>query len=251
MASVSIGRAWTETSAFVKREAGLLFPVALLFVSIPFALMYQLIPADVRQAMTMPRTDVAALPAVSGGALLGMMLAMLVALTGGLALSALALRPGISVGEALQRAARRLPVLLGVGLCVGIVFLIPLTVIAFASPVAGRLAAVFGALFLSVRLLTLNAVIVDRDLGIVASLKSAWASSGGNFMRLAGFVFILGGITIFAQVVAQMLFGLAGFLIGGREAGTAGADLGTALVLGIAQIYSSTMVARIYRQLFE
>lgn len=248
MVSVSVGRAWTEASAFVKREAGLLFPVALLFVSIPFALITQLIPADIRQALTMPRTDMA-MPEVSGGAILGVMLAMVIALMGGLALYALALRPGISVGEALQRAVRRFPVLLGVGLCVAVAFLVPLTFVALASPVLARTMAIFGGFFLSVRLLTLNAVIVDRNLGIIASLKTAWASTAGNFMRLLGFVFVLGGVTVFAEVVAQMLFGLAGFLIGGREAGTAGADIGTSFVLGVAQIYSSAMVARMYRQL--
>lgn len=248
MASVSIGKAWTETNAFVKREANLLFPVALLFVAIPAALLFQLVPPELRQRMITGGADAAAV-SISAGVTFGIVLAMAIALIGGLALYALALRPGISVAEALQLALRRFPVLAGASLAVGFAVALPLLLLSAASPAFGAVAMLVAMSFVTVRLLPLNAVAADRRVGIFETLRTCWALTRGQFWRLAGFALIMVSVTMLGQVVAQMLLGLVGYLIGGISAGRAGADMGTAVVVGVAQIYTSVMIARIYRQM--
>ncbi|OYW84142.1 MAG: hypothetical protein B7Z20_11400, partial [Sphingobium sp. 32-64-5] len=49
MKSLSIGTASQESSRFLRREAGLLVPVALLFTGIPVALLLHAIPPSLRQ----------------------------------------------------------------------------------------------------------------------------------------------------------------------------------------------------------
>lgn len=247
MARVSIGAAWTETSAFVKREGALLLPVALLFVAIPFALMLQLIPDDFRAEMAKPR-DARAMPELPVGVLLGLMLGFAITMIGTLSLYALALRPGISVAEALQRGLRRVPVSIGASLMVGFLLSVPMLMISVASPSMGTSFLLVSAAVVSIRLLPLNAIIVAQDRRIADSLKAGWAMTRGQFWKLAGFALLLMALTVFAEVVAQMMLGLVGYVIAGAEGGAAGANLGTALAMGVAQIYSSVMISRLYLQ---
>ncbi|HKX35088.1 MAG TPA: hypothetical protein VJM79_00270, partial [Rhizorhapis sp.] len=111
MAQLSIGAAWEETLAFVKREGTLLFPVALVFLALPAVVLQLLAPKELRTAGMVEEASNA--PQLPPGFLLAMLVVLLVSMLGILAINALALRPGISVAEALQLAIRRMPVLIG------------------------------------------------------------------------------------------------------------------------------------------
>jgi hypothetical protein len=248
MAKLSVGQAWMETNAFVKREAGLLFPVALLFVAVPFALILQMLPPELRAEMAKP-ANVRDLPDMSGGIALGIILAFLLSLAGTLAVYALALRPGISVAEALRRGLARLPVCVGGSFVVGMMLMVPLVVVTMLSPELAKLFVIAVAILLSIRLMTLNAVVATQDKGVVESLRLSWTMTRGHMLKLVGFGAIVMGLTMFSELVAQMMFGLVGFALGGSEGGNAGADLGTALAMGVAQLYASVMISRLYLQL--
>ncbi|MEO8723254.1 MAG: hypothetical protein ABI395_06985 [Sphingobium sp.] len=250
MASVSIGRAWEETSAFVKREGGLLFPVALLLISIPFALLFQMIPLPVRQAIMARGEGAANVPVMIPASLvLGAVMAGAIAVIGTLTLYALALRPGISVAEALQLALRRFAVLTGASALIFAGLLVPVIAVSALPPPLGQLGLLAVLLFLSVRFMASNAVIVDRGLGVFATIRECWQLTRGHFWRLSAYLLIGAALTTLAQVVAQMLFGLVGYAIGGASAGQAAADTGLSLVFGVAQVYFAVMISRIYQQL--
>src|SRR5688572_25228939 len=105
MARLSITTAWNESAEFVRREARLLFPVAFLLVSLPGLVLQLAMPAVEPGQATPPGPWLALLP-----------VALSLGLIGTLAISFLALRPGASVGEALQRGLRRFLFLLGASL---------------------------------------------------------------------------------------------------------------------------------------
>lgn len=175
MATMSIGKAWEEAVAFVSREKSLLFPVALLFVALPGLIIQEMTPPELAK-WTLSETT---MPQVPGSFWLAMMLAVIIIWFGSLTLFALALRPGISVGEALRLSFARLPVLLGVALVVAgflagavIAATLVVTVLSLvAKPLAATLALLLGAgvvavtIFASVRLLLLNPVVIDGTEG--------------------------------------------------------------------------------------
>ena len=49
MATISIGKAWEEAVAFIRREATLLFPVALLFVALPGLIVQEMTPPQLQE----------------------------------------------------------------------------------------------------------------------------------------------------------------------------------------------------------
>ena len=91
MATLSVAAAWDETVAFVRREGRLLFPVSFMLIALPAALAEALSPAGA-----------AGEPPAPGPWLLIFPVALLLSAIGNLAISALALRPGASVAEALR-----------------------------------------------------------------------------------------------------------------------------------------------------
>lgn len=248
MATLSIGKAWAETSAFVAREAALLVPVALLFISVPLALLFQLIPADVRARMMTPRPATGA-ETVPTEMLLVMLATMVVVLTGGVALYVLSLRPGVSVAESLQRAVRRAPVVLGTQLLMGLALALVVILLGATFPVAATGVMIVAFALYYVRLMPLNALIADRDIGVFASIRESWALTRGHFVRLALVWMVMMALLMLAMVVAQAISGIIGFAIGGREGLKSGGDIGAAIVLGLSQIYLTAMAARLYRQL--
>lgn len=249
MKSLSIGKATQDAGLFLKREGGLVVPIALLFTGIPVALLLQAIPPSLRRMVesgdAAPPVD---LPPV---ALLLLFLCPLFVLVGTLAIYALALRPGISVGEALRHGMTRLPVALGAALLVGMALAVPLLAFGAVSPSLGSSVLLVGAFFLSARLLPLNAVIAARPVGTIAALKESWMLSRGHMARLLAFVVLISFPVMIAQVVGQTLFGLVGYAFGGKEAMQQAGDVGAALALAMGQMVMAVMTAFIYRQLSE
>lgn len=247
MKSLSIGKASQDAGLFLKREAGLVVPIALLFTGIPVALLLQAIPPSLRRVGAGEAAATQAeLPSI---ALLLLFLCPILVLGGSLATYALALRPGISVGEALRHGFRRMPVALGAALLMGLALAIPLLVFGAFSPAAASGVLLICALFLSARLLPLNAVVTDRPVGAVAALRESWMLSRGHMARLLAFVVLISIPIMIAQLVGQTLLGLVGFALGGKDMAQQAGDVGAALALSLGQMVMIVMTAFIYRQL--
>ncbi|MGE4431701.1 MAG: hypothetical protein AB7E05_13265 [Sphingobium sp.] len=247
MKSLSIGMASQECGQFLKREAGLLVPVALLFTGIPVALLLQAIPPSLRQ---MAATEQAAANVtLPGSAMVLLFFCPLLVLVGTLTTYALALRPGISLGEALRLGFRRMPVALGAALLMGAALAVPMLVLGAVSEAIASGVLLVGALLLSARLLPVNAVVVNGEMGVLAALRESWTLSSGHLLRLLGFVVLMSIPIMIAQTVGQALFGVIGFALGGKEVARQAGDVGAAMALSLGQMVMIVMTAFLYRQL--
>lgn len=262
MASISISKAWEETGALVRREASLLVPVALALIALPGVLLAQVRPA------VDAKTATEAMFAQS--AMLANGLGLLMTLFASLVLSLLALRPGISVAEALRGALPRFPVALGASLLLGVGFallLMPVMPLLTGGEAAvqrlGPPMALLLLLYLCaltalllygvVRLLLLNTVAAVEQLGVIATVKRSWALTRGVALRLLGFVALflaLSVIVSFAVVAAggTVLIGL-GRLLGDEALGRLLLDLVANVVNAGFVAWLYLMLASIYRQL--
>lgn len=260
MGRLSIGKAWEETLPFVAREAALLFPVALLFVALPGVILSEMTPPELRVWFDKP--DMNVIPTMPPAFGLAMILTVLLMWFGSLALFALALRPGISVGEALRLSVSRLPVLIATALvvfgaiaAVVVVAVLVGVVFSFASVQIGAMVGVllggFAAglvFFASIRLVLLNPVVIDDHLGVMDSLRKAWALTQGHFWRLLGFLIIVMLLSTIAGTAAQVVVGLLGSLVGGADGARLAGGIAGAAVSGIVQVYMLVMLSRLYRQ---
>jgi len=243
--AVSIGVAWAEARDFLRREAGLLFPVALLFIAIPVALIFEAIPAELRQA---PVPGVARTP-IPGTSLILILVCSLIMVGGTLTCYALSVKPGISLGEALAHGFRRLPVALGSALIVAVALGVPMVFLTAASPQLGTLLTLIAAFLLSAKLLLINVVIVDQPCGPIEALRVSWAMSRGILGRLLLFVIGISIPVMLAQTVAEVLLGLGGLALGGPEVGRQMGIIGAAAALSVGQLVMIVMTSRIYRQI--
>lgn len=263
MKPLSIGRAWEETLAFVKREGGLLFPVAFVFLALPSVLVQQIVPAQLvayMAAIQSGATNVP-VPALPGSFILALMLAIVAILAGALALYALSLRSGISVREAMVLAFRRLPVLFAAGLLVmagGAGLAIVLSLIgALVHPAGGAGAMVAllnilvpaAMLFVGVRLLLLYALMADRTIGPVDAIRQSWVLSRGHFLRLFAFFMVFLVVTLVVQGAAEAVFGIIGRLAGGAGLAALLGGIAVAALSAVIQVYFIVMTGRLYRQL--
>lgn len=246
MKSLSIGAAWQESSLFLKRESGLLVPVALLFIGVPLALLLGSIPPELRHV---PEEAAIGPASVSPLMLILFMVCPLIMAGGTLALYALALKPGISLREALLLGFRRMPVALGAALLIGLAVLVPLVLVKAASAQIGNFITMILLLLLSARLLALNAVVIDRPVGVIAAIRDSWNLSRGWLLRLLSFIIVISIPIMLTQLVGQILFGLAGMAVGGKEGGRQLGDVGAAAALALGQMVMIVMTSRIYRQL--
>ena len=245
MKSLSIGTAWQESSMLLRREAGLIVPVVLLFIAVPLALLFGSIPPELRTAAEQADIEHVTLP---GYTLMLFLLCPLFMVEGTLATYALALKPGISLREALLLGFRRIPVALGAALLVGLA-LVPVMLLRVAIPAVGDIVIMVLLFLLSARLLPLNAVVVDRPVGVIASLRQSWVLSRGWLLKLLFFIIVISMPIMIAQLAGQLLFGLVGVAIGGQEGGRQLGDVGGAAALALGQMVVIVMTSRIYRQL--
>ncbi|MBJ7445431.1 MAG: hypothetical protein JHD32_14220 [Sphingobium sp.] len=260
MATMSIGKAWQEAVAFVAREATLLFPVALLFVALPGLILQEMTPPELAAWSLAPTAST--MPAVPASYWLGLIVAVLLVWFGSLTLFALALRPGISVGEALRLGFHRLPVLIGTALAViGALMVVVLAVVIVmvllslvSKALAAGLAVLLGfavagvALFASIRLMLLNPVVIDGSAGVMPSLRQAWALTRGHFWRLLAFILIITILSAITSAAAQAIFGLLGSVIGGADVARLAGSVAGAAISTVLQVYMLVMIARLYRQ---
>ena len=165
MANISIGKAWEETLPFVAREASLLFPVALLFIALPFVILGEMTPKGLADWSAAPNGPMPTVPASYWWALV---LAVVLVWFGSLTVIALALRPGISVAEALKLALHRLPVLIGTNVLAGfllfaVILLVSIPLIFVMGSVGVMVVIAVLGLFVGMRLALLNPVVIDDN----------------------------------------------------------------------------------------
>lgn len=257
MAGLSITEAWNEAAAFVRREASLLLPIALLLIALPAVALQLVMPAD-----TAAEPNLALfVPVLLVTAALGMI--------GNIAIAWLALHPGRTVGEALGRGARRFLPLLGASLLVGLALGLAVVPFAVLVGVAGGAAGageepaalalvvllIFSvlAILFAVRLMLINAVAAGEDAGPIAILRRSWNLTRGHFWKLLGFILLIVIVAIVLVLAVQGVFGTLVILLAGQpEPGGTAAFLIlllSALVQAVITLFFTTLVARIYAQL--
>lgn len=263
MSKLSLNQGWNETAAFVKREARLLFPIALLLVALPMAALRLMIPM---RGGTPDLSEAGAWLVVLG-------IAIVVGMVGNLAIATLALRPGTSVAEALSNGLRRMPILLAATLLVGLAataaaFLI---VILFAILFGGGGSAPspedavrVGATSLIV-LLPLSLYVFSRLLfmtpvaaaevrtGPLGVIRRSWQLSRGSVWTLIGFILMVAVLFIVIGLAVTAVFGiLLAVSVGTPESGSVAGILlliVDALLNTAIAVYMTVMVARLYAQL--
>lgn len=256
---ISMNQVWDESVAFVRREAGLLVPLVLATVYLGDVL------ASVAGAMAEPGKP-------NGLATFLIFAAALWSIVGQLSIISLVLRAGQSVGEALQHGLGRLPKVLLVALVLGLVFSVALTPLLTAAVANGADPAKpesFRALpgwilllstllmialaWLGVRLALMNALIVDRNPGVVESIKAGFALTKGIAARLF-LVVVLYGIVLAVlsgavRFVAGSVFALIGAGLGSPFAGEVMTALVTGLVTAAMSLMATVFLAILYRRI--
>lgn len=265
MKRLSIEEVFAWTQGFVAREWRLLVPVALAFLALPPLVMDLLVPQAVWDALTHavqiqnPQTAEGAIRIVFPAILVVLVLAAF----GGLAITAMALLPGISVREALVLALRRLLTMLGALLLVAVgqlALAMVLAIILAAAHLVGPasqsllVGIVMGvSLFVTIRLIALSPMIVTRRISALSAIRESWLLSRGAFWRILGAVLVY---TIGALVVMIALDYAVGAIIALAAQAIGAVDLGRALiavfqrgVAGLLALGLHLLIAAIFRQL--
>ncbi len=262
MASLSITRAWNETTEFLRREAGLVLPIAFLLISLPGAIMQYAMPVaepgvpfDMEGFTRGIRMVLLMLPVV-----------VLLSLIGTIAITHLAIRAGASVGEALQVGARRFIFLFAASLMVGLamlVALLPMILLIWLSAPAPvnpglllLMMLVYLILFLAgwMRLLLITPVATAEAAGPVEILRRSWQLTEGHFWKLLGFVILFWIAALVLLFVISIFLGLiVALAAGGAPVPGSGAAfvalLLTAVLQAVMTSVFATMISRIYVQL--
>ena len=261
MAKLSITTAWNETVAFIGREAQLILPIAFLLLALPGAALQ----------LFMPTPAPGATPEFPPIFWLLFPVAIAAGMIGSIAIMHLSLRPGSSVGEALQRGLSRFLILFAASLLIGLaalVILIPL-VLLFAGGAAltggGNPAASAGPMLLAfliflvvmlvvwVRLLLMNAIATAEDVGPIGIILRSWALTAGHFWKLLGFILLLLVAAVILLFAISAVIGIVLFLAAGPpEPGSVSMIvmmIVSALIQSVLSAIFLTLIARIYAQL--
>lgn len=260
MARLSLGTAWDEAASFVKRHAGLLFPLAFVMIAVPAAILSAVTPPGER-------------PPAGPWMLVGVAVFVL-SLAGQIALTWLVLGRNVSVGEAIGRGFRRFLPLFGAMLLVGLalaaaaLFVIILLVLlmpgvsanvesdqAAQARLIGILMIVLAPLILYVgaRMIPLTPVAAAESGGPITLLRRALALSAGHVWRLIGFILLAALLAIVVSLAAASVGQLAAFALAG-EIRQGSISSFVVLFIGavihtVITVYVAAIVARIYVQL--
>lgn len=254
--SVSDAARWTGD--FLRREWRLVAPVAFAFMALPGLAVQLLVPGARRVAAEVTQVQ----------PWMGWLLPVIaLGLIGALAVSALALVPRVSVGEALTRAAARLWVILVGWILViaalSLAIVVVLAALSFAGALLGMSAITLTGLGVAVsflamilagtRLLPIIPLVATGSDGPFAALKRAWAMTRGHFWQLFGALLLLVAAAAILSYAVGLVLGVAAQLVGratGQEqALTAVAAALVSLVGAGLSAAFYVFVAAIYRQL--
>ena len=265
MKPLSIEDAYLWAQRFIAREWRLVLPVAFTFMAFPPLVLDLLAPRwqDVVLKAALQPQNPAPMMQVMTWLLPVMLVIFALSNIGGLAITALALLPGISVREAITLALRRIGILIGSQLLVlaGATFLMffvsaVAALARFLLPGIGALVggmAIGLSLLVGIRLLLLSPTIIGRRVGPVSALRESWGMTGGAFWRIVGAVviYVLGALIVTMAVMSALgaLFAILGKMTGAPDVTTA---LNTVLARGVACLMGvglHLLAAGIYRQL--
>lgn len=258
MANLSITTAWNETVEFVRREAGLVLPIAFLLMALPGALM---------QILMQPESPTQ--PPEAGLWLLILPIALLGSFVGSVAITWLALRPGSSVGESLQVGIRRFFMLFVAYLLIMIAFVIvmvPLVMLFAGSAMtsADPLAIIGSAILLFLIIIVIALAIAPRlmmvvpvataeNVGPIAILTRSWELTTGHYWKLLGFVILFAVGAIVVSMVVAIFFGILVAIAAGppepRSTSLIVVTIISALIQSVITALLVTVIARIYHQL--
>lgn len=268
MANLSITTAWNEAAEFVRREAGLLFPISFIFLALPGALLEAFTPAP-------PAPGQSPEP---GAWLLLFPVLLVFAFVGNVAISYLALTPGSSVGEGLRRGLSRLLALLGVALLLSIAATILFFLIAMvvAMMVPGAVPAVQGGaptpammravlivmliilpigLYFGARMMLIVPAAAAEPGGPFVLIARSWALTSGHVWKLVGFLLLVGVLVVVLTMAIEAVAGILFALVAGPiEPGSTSKLLVIvvkALVSMVIAASLTSLVARIYAQLSD
>ncbi|MEK6638287.1 MAG: hypothetical protein AABY88_09415 [Pseudomonadota bacterium] len=256
---ISMSAVWDESAALIRRESHLLVPLALATVGI----------GSVILGLTQPETPADGLNAIG---VLGFISGNILTLIGHLAMVALVLTSGISVGESLRLAVARTPKMLGIFvifMLALIAMMIPVGIILKMSGVAvsasmsvkdlpaavGFSVLVVAAilLYVSARLLTLSAAVVDRNPPAIEAIKSSFASTSGVAAKIVGVLLLFYVVSLVvtgaAGSISGIIFGMLGKAIDAPLLGTGLAVVVTGMIGALLSIVSAVFAAMLYRKL--
>lgn len=263
MAKLSISKAWEESSAFLRREARLVAPVALAMFTVPATLFGWYNPSgDPNQA--------------TGGLGWPLTLVILVlAISGQMAIAGMAIGWSGSVGSALAHALRRVWGVLGTVL---IVFL-PLSValvLVIAMMVGGAgltdptqvtpeaLAAIPGLsivvliftfifLFVATRLFLISSLGMVETANPVRILARSWQLTSGHFLRLVGTLLLIVIASFVASLAIAVVVGSLMTMVAGEprpyNLSALVVSLADGVVSAAISAVSAALAARVYVQL--
>jgi hypothetical protein len=253
MKPLSITTAWNETAAFVKREAGLLFPIALGLIALPSAFL---------QAVA-PTPGPGEQPEAGMWMLLILPLVVL-ATIGQLSIITLALGREVVVRDAFAHALRRCLPAIGASLLFAaamVVLLLPFILVAgsLANQAVTVLVLVpvilLALLFLGVRFMMLSPIAAAEPLGPVAILKRSWALTRGHALKLLGLVLVVVLVFLILAFAISVVGGIAiHTLVGKPDPGSLSFFLALLLNTLLNMVFTAifaTLIARIYAQLAE
>lgn len=253
MTNLSISRAWTQTSAFVAREASLLMPVAFAFVGLPSVILGQFTPPILPDQ-----------PLEPGSWMFAIIPMVILSIAGGLTLNNLVLRPGISVGEAIKLALPRILPLVGAALLMllaGMVASIPVLILSAVLGGGNVTAGASIALLLmiplfvlaGVRLIFMNPVAAMEASGPVAIISRSWQLTRGQFFKLFSMFVAFFVLLLVASMAASAVVGIVVTVAIGSPSDEPIAklilELVSAVLSTVFSVYLSTMIAQLYVQL--
>ena len=252
MKKLSIGRAWEETMAFVKREPGSLLLISFGLIALP-SLIFQAMSPDARPGQT-PEPG------------LWMLLffpMIILSILGSLTITTLALGAA-DAREAFSRALKRFPIMLGAVLLLAVAAVLAalpfavLMVVAGGGKSAGALVGLLLGLmliFIWVRLMLLTPVAAAESGGPVATLKRSWKLTSGHVAKLFGFMVVVIVVFLVVMLAVSAIFGSVIILAAGQPENGNLSSVLIALVGGITNaalgLFLTSMVARIYVQLAD
>ncbi len=236
---ISMGNVWDRTAEFLSDNLGTILPIALLAIFVPAVVSANF--TELQQGAT---------PGLALGLGLGSLLLALVTFWGQLAITALAIDPGLGKG-ATGVATRRFPAaLLAMIVVLVAMFLlaIPVAVILAVNgvdltgvaprsmptipPGAGVTLVIYGLLLLplllwiAARLVVMLPVVVGERVALPAIPRS-WKLTRGMALKIVGVLLLYAIVSIVASLAATSAFGAIMYLVAGR--GEDGLSLATVL----------------------
>jgi hypothetical protein len=262
MKKLSISKAWDEASAFLRREARLVAPIALALFALPNIIAGWIAPAN-------------AAAGGDNGRLLLVLLVLIAAIIGQMAIAALAIGWRGRLGEAIALATRRVWVVLVAAFMIFMPLVLIMSIAIAAAAMSAGLAdpaqltpqalakvpsvglmvfiGVALMIIVAVKLFPMAAVAVNESTGPVALIRRTWGLTSGHFWRLLAVMLLLLVATLILSGALTAIVGLVATLAFGEARPFSVTALIAALASGVASALvtsvSATMIGRIYAQL--